>query len=323
MRRLIQVELTRFLTRRAIVALMLLGVVMTGALAFKTAWDTRPPSDQEMATAQAQANLAADDPTTAATMSECLADPVAVLGPNSTKTDCRERLLPSAESLLKRAPLSLPQALDDEGGRLAAFLIGLMVIAGATFAGADWGSGSMTNQVIFEPRRLRLWTAKAIAASLSAAAWMLVLVSGFWLTLFLVSEARDIAIADPELSLIGWHVVRAVVLAAGAAVGAYALTMFFRHTVAALALLFMYAAGSELLVSLLPVQGIARWTIGNNVFGFLKPDFTYLDPSGKCAAYQECNPVNELDILPAGLFLLALLVVAVVVSIISFRRRDV
>lgn len=320
---LLRVEFTRFFNRRAIVALLMLGVVVTGALAFKTAWDTRPASAAELSTAQAEADLAAEDPTNSAALAECMNDPVAMLGPESTAADCRERLLPSAESLLERSSLDLPQALDDEGGRLAAFLIGLLVIAGATFAGADFASRSITNQLLFEPRRVRLWLAKGIAVSVAGALFVLAALAAYWLALLLVADARDLTVPDADLALVGWHVLRAVVLAAGAALGAFALTMLFRHTVAALALLFVYAAGSEILVALLPVQGTARWTIGNNVFGWLKPDFEYVDPVGRCAPFEECNPVHSLGHLDAGLFLLALLAIAVAASIVSFQRRDV
>ena len=37
----------------------------------------------------------------------------------------------------------------------------LMMLAGTTFAGHDWASGSVSNQLLFEPRRPRVWAAKA------------------------------------------------------------------------------------------------------------------------------------------------------------------
>lgn len=317
------VETIRFCTRRAIVALLLLGVLVTAALAFKTAWDTRPPSAQEQATAQAQAEAAAEDPTVISTMGECVRDPAAMIGPGATRADCAARFEPTPESLLERDQLDLITALDDEGARLAAFLIGLLVIAGATFAGADWASRSLTNQLIFEPRRVRLWAVKGLVAAVLGAAFVAVCLGGYWISLLMVAEARDLVVPDAALRMVGWHVVRALVLASAATLGAFALTMLFRHTVAALALLFVYAAGSEILATLVPVEGVARWTIGNNVFAWLKPDFEYVETTGQCAAYSECNPVRALSHLDAGLFLLALLVVAVVLSLVSFRRRDV
>ena len=37
----------------------------------------------------------------------------------------------------------------------------LMMLAGTTFAGHDWASGSVSNQLLFEPRRPLVWAAKA------------------------------------------------------------------------------------------------------------------------------------------------------------------
>ena len=51
--------------------------------------------------------------------------------------------------------------------------------------------------------------------------------------------------------------------------GAFALTMIFRHTVATLALLFVYSIGGEIIVNLLPFDGAGRWSLGNNALGWL------------------------------------------------------
>lgn len=51
------VELTRFRARRTIMALVLLAIVLSGVFAAKTAWDTRPISAEDLATAQAQAEI--------------------------------------------------------------------------------------------------------------------------------------------------------------------------------------------------------------------------------------------------------------------------
>src|SRR3546814_14121751 len=46
----------------------------------------------------------------------------------------------------------------------AVLVVVMMLLAGATFAGADWSSGSMSNQLLFESRRGRVWLAKVSAA---------------------------------------------------------------------------------------------------------------------------------------------------------------
>ena len=67
-----------------------------------------------------------------------------------------------------------------------------MVIAGSTFVGADWSSGSLTNQLIFEPRRLRLWLAKAVAVVIGSGVVTLVALTGYWLGVGAVAQARDL-----------------------------------------------------------------------------------------------------------------------------------
>ena len=43
------------------------------------------------------------------------------------------------------------QEQQDSGIGVLVIVSALMLIAGATFAGADWASGSMSNQLLFEP----------------------------------------------------------------------------------------------------------------------------------------------------------------------------
>ena len=113
----------------------------------------------------------------------------------------------------------------------------------------------MTNQLIFEPRRVRVWLAKGVAVALGCGVVALVAIGGFWLAVGVVAQARDISMPAGQVEHVVWHVVRAVALAMGAGLGAFALTMIFRHTVATLALLFVYSIGGEIVVNLLPVRG--------------------------------------------------------------------
>ena len=65
------------------------------------------------------------------------------------------------------SPLDLVEERE-EGGAIAAILLVSMVLllAGTTFAGHDWNTGSMSNQLLFEPRRERVWLAKALAVGM-------------------------------------------------------------------------------------------------------------------------------------------------------------
>ena len=57
----------------------------------------------------------------------------------------------------------------------------------------------------------------------------------------------------------------------GAGLWAFALTMIFRHTVATLALLFVYSLGGEIVVNLLPFEGAARWSVFASGIALLSP----------------------------------------------------
>lgn len=323
MRRLVLVELARYRTRRVIGLLMLAAVLAAALVALKTAWDTRPPSHQEIATARAQADMDAQRVDIRADLQHCLADPRSYLGPGATQQECRDLLTAAPKSYLPREPLDLAGTLKGNGLGVALLVVGLLVIAASTFAGSDWSSGSMATQLLFEPRRPRVWGAKAAAVAIASAVVSLVVVGGFWVAMYAVAQARDIAVPDHVLADIGWHVARVVALAVGAGIGAFALTMLFRHSAATLGLLFACSVSGEILVFLLPVDGVARWSIGNNVFGWLETRLEFFDPTAHCVRLGQCTGPQHISHVDAGAYLLVLLALAVAISLPAFRRRDV
>ena len=327
--RLVRVELSRFRSRRAIALLALAAVVVTVALAVLTAYQTRPLTAADRADARAQADLSSGDSGLQDELKNCLKDPQSYLGTNATATECREVLVRDTSTFYPRKPLALGRVLDAgrltdaTGFSLALIVTGLMIIAGCTFAGADWGSRSVTNQLLFQPRRTRLWLAKAAAVALGSGLVALVTLGGFWLSLYSVAGSRGIDVPSTVTAHIGWHLLRAVVLCMAAAVGGFALTMLFRNTVATLALLFVYGIGGEIAIGLLPIQGVGRFSLANNVFGWLATDAHYFDPSITCDPGSSCSPVRAISHLESGVFLGVLVLVAAGVSIAWFRRTDV
>ncbi|MET3963506.1 ABC-2 type transport system permease protein [Marmoricola sp. OAE513] len=323
MRNLIRVELARYRTRRVILLIVAAATLMTALVAFKTAWDTRPVTATEIATAQARADAEGDRSDIKADIAKCQKDPGAYLDPGASTDLCEETLRAAAKSYLPREPLNLDGTLKGNGIGIALLLVALLIIAGSTFAGADWSSGSIRNQVLFEPRRSRVWAAKAIAVAIGSGAVSLVLLGGFWLSLFLVAASRDVEHGSGVADDIVWHVLRAVLLATGAGVGAFALTTIFRNSVATLSLLFAYSIGGELLTFLSPVSGLTRWSLGNNVFGWLETRLEYFDYGGHCARMGTCEDPIHISHLNAGLYLLVVLGIACAASWASFRRRDI
>ncbi len=321
--RLLSVELSRFRSRRAIVLLALAALLVAVALVGATAWNTRPLTAVDRSDASAQADLEGQRSDLQLEVAACRVDPHDYLGPQSTAEDCASMLVPTAENYYPRKPLDFGTALRQEGLSLALIVAGLMVIAGATFGGADWSSGSLTNQLVFEPRRARLWLAKAAAVALGSGLVTLVALGTYWLGLGVVAQARDLGVPSSDVTDAVWHVLRGVALGTGAGVGAFALTMVFRHTVATLALLFVYSVGGEIAVNMLPIEGAGRWSVGNNALGWLSPHHRYFDATISCDLGERCSSMQVMTHLEAGTFLAILLAVSVLVSLAWFKRRDV
>ncbi len=323
MKNLVRVELTRFRTRRAIVLLVLLAAVLAAFVAFESAWDTRPASRAEIATAQANADIEAEKAGLARDLAQCLGDAESGVVGVPGADQCREMFAPNEADYLPREPLSLTGTLKGNGIGLTILLIGLLIIAGSTFAGADWSSGSIRNQVLFEPRRTRVWSAKAIAVTISSGVVATVVLGGFWLSLYLVAVDRGVPHGSEVLEDIGWHLVRAIALAMAAGLGAFVLTTIFKASFPTLSLLFAYSVGGEIVVALLPIDGVARWSLGNNLFGWLETRSVFVDSTADCFERGTCTGPVHISHLDAGLYLLALLLVAVVASVYTFRRRDI
>lgn len=317
---LIRVELARYRSRRVLLLLVALAAVLGALVAFQSAWETRPPTDAEIATARANADIEATRAGVEADIAQCVKDSPLGTEASFAEQQCRDMFAPDDTVYLPRNELDLNGTLQGNGTGIALLVIGLLIVAGSIFAGSDWASGAIRNQLLFEPRRSRVWAAKTTAVALASGLVALVVLGGFWLTLYLVAADRGVPHGSAVVGGVGWHLVRAVALAMGASAGAFALTMFFRHAVATLALLFTYSIGGEILVYLLPVDGVARWSLGNNVFGWLEQHLEYVDPTAPCVLAECTQHVSHLQ---SGLYLLGLLLVALLASVVTFRRRDV
>ena len=213
-------ELSRFFSRRAVVLLLLTAGLLSVLVAGSTLWSTRPVSAGDQAAAEAQVREQVNRPGFQQELAACRTDPEQSFGPGATPEDCDTGLTPTADVYLDRSPLSLAEQLDGSGVQLVVMLTAFMIIVGATFAGADWTTGSMSNQLLFEPRRLRVWTAKAVAVVLGCAAVSAVLLVGFWLALFLVAEARNVSTSAAVLEKVRLLVGRGLVLTTLAGLGA-------------------------------------------------------------------------------------------------------
>ena len=132
----------------------------------------------------------------------------------------------------------------------------------------------------------------------------LVVLGGFWLSLWLVAGARGIDVPSTDVAHIVGTSCRAVLLCMGAALGGFALTMIFRHTVATLALLFVYSVAGEIVVGLLPWDGVGPLLGGQQRLRLAgHRTSTYFDPSIDCSPGTSCTGIQTMSHLESGLFL--------------------
>jgi ABC-2 type transport system permease protein len=323
--RLLRVELSRLVSRRAVVLIILGAALLTALVAGSTIWETRPVSATDLAQARAQVQEVLSQPDFQRDLQTCRDSPEDFFGPGADESDCEVNLVPRPENYLNRSALDLDEQQRGAGVAVVVLVAALMIIVGTTFAGADWATGSMSNQLLFEPRRLRVWGAKAVTVFVTCGVVAAVLLAGFWVALALVAQARDIGTATTVRDQIGWTALRGVVLAACGGLGGYALTMLLRHTVGTLALLFAYAAGGEALLTLVPLDGSSRFSPTYNVFAWLRDGVRVYDQSVACRPGQgpSCDQRLSIGLLDGATYLGVLLVVTLVVSALVFRRRDV
>lgn len=319
MRRLLRVELTRLRWRRAVILLLLSAVVVPAFIAFSVVWDTRPPSQAELD--QVRDNASSE-------ITRCERHP-RQFGVRDAE-DCEEQVL---SWFTDSEPLRLGQQRQESGLAVAAVLILIVMLAGTTFAGHDWNSGSISNQLLFEPRRGRVWAAKGLVVLVASFVTSAVVSGAFWLVLWLVARSRDVPIPDGVLVDCLELALRSSVFAAAAALGAFATTMLFRSTVATLGILFAVVLAGSLFFAALGVS--ERWFPHTNVTAVLNdgtkyyvevPESCYNDRERrreKPPEGSECDQERELSLVDGSLYYGVLLLGAGTASVLSFRRRDV
>ncbi|MFA6298591.1 MAG: hypothetical protein WC642_05455, partial [Nocardioides sp.] len=257
--RLLHVELTRLRWRRAVLLLLAAAVVVPTLIAATLIWDTRPPSQVQLDVARANG---------AAEIARCEKRP-GQFGV-SDRDRCEEQVV---GWYTHNQPLRLGQERGETGLAVVAVLTLLVMLAGTTFAGHDWNSGSMSNQLLFEPRRGRVWAAKALVVLVTSFVISAVVSATYWSALWMVARSRDLRVPDGVLVDCLEFALRGSVFAAVAALGAFAMTMLFRSTVATVGILFGVVLAGSLFFAALGVS--ERWFPHKNVAAIIKDGTRY------------------------------------------------
>ena len=317
--RLVQVELTRLRWRRAVLLLLLFCIAIPALVAIGRSWATRPVSEGDIASVIADNQGEVDS---------CVERPRRYGLPRTAgEEECEQQVV---SWYLYRDELRLADERVGSGLAVVAVLSALLLLAGTTFAGHDWNSGSMSNQLLFDPRRGRVWTAKALAVALVALVMATVVSVAYWLTLWGVMRWRDLPIADGGLTDSLMYGLRGAGFATAAALGGYALTMLFRSTVATVGVLFGISVAGGIVLAILGIG--QQWQPQTNAAAIIENGTTYYvevpDACFSRGSFSEPEPNSECDSereLSAwhgvGYYGGALLSVAGA-SVASFRRRD-
>ena len=328
MMRLTLVELRRLFSRRLTTVALLGALVATGLMMFATFQSAKPLSGAELTSQQVQLEQAQKDWATNGEqqVKDCLAQQA-----QAQKTDPKalfgcDRMEPTAANWGK------PQAKFAEfmpGALLAGSYLLTFVgfVIGASFVAAEFSSGSMANWLTFEPRRMRVYGSKLAAAGLglipATVALLGLLTAGVWLIIRHFSPTVDTT--AKVWGALGEMGARSLALAFAATVAGAAIGMLLRRTVAVLGIAVGYLVLVEGVFGQ-ALQGARPWLLQLNVNGWLQHGATYFVESCKTDAQGVYSSQGIEKVLSFGhstTYLGLLVVVAVGLAAVVFRRRDV
>ena len=312
--RLVKVELTRLLGRRAVVVLMVLGALIVGAITAGVLYDARPVSDAEQAAAVAEAERYNNEPWAVRNIERCA-------NRGNTTEFCEQQFLLEPDQFMYRSPLDVAKGFEEWVIAMTGVLAALALLIGSTFVGADYSSGSIGTQLVFQPGRSKIWSSKSAGLAIGLTGFAALTLSAANGTIYATAKAWDRPIPDDVVADWSAAAGRGLLLVVAAGIGGYAIALLARHTAAALGLIAAYGiAGEAVARAIWP--GSERWLLSNHLIAWVGGDWT-LERWDTCAG-GDCVP----DIMPfttvgAGTYLGLLAAGAALASWAVFRRRDV
>jgi ABC-2 type transport system permease protein len=326
--RLTRVEIRR-LTARRLTVIGVLGVLAITALLLLATWfEAKPQSESEQRSSQAQFEMAhqywvehADE------------DRVRCMDDWKKQPDPK----PSAEEMC-----SYPEPTIDQFGKprmvyaeaMPELLLGssyLLVFAafliGASFVGAEFSTGAIGNWLTFEPRRLRVYSSKLLAAAIGLAPVAAVVLTIMLLGTYLIvaqlgNTSSTTGKVWGDLTAMGGRAI--LLIALGASLGGV-VGLLLRHTAAAIGVAMGYLVLVEgVFASFLNMA--QPWLVKLNFDAFVRHDTTYY--LNECSTGDDgnymCDSIQKTLSFEHGAWYLGILtVVLVLIGGAVFYRRDV
>lgn len=203
-------------------------------------------------------------------------------------------------------------------------------VIGASFVGAEWSSGGMSNLLVWRPQRIQVLLTK-LGALLTGLLGLTVLTGVAWFAAFwLIATLRG---STAGMTSGAWQSfiltgLRGVVLALVAGVVGFALASLGRNTAlalgAAVAASIIGYVGVGVVLTIAEVQFVEAWQFTTYLDAWLQKKITLVDWNYCAQAVGECEP-PEKDIVwqHSGVLLGAVVLITLGAALWFMRRRDV
>jgi len=309
--RLFTAEIRRFLARRAVVLLLLVGFGLGAFIVGAELFNHRPVSAEALQAAEDAAAEEAASPFVQRELERCQERPRRYGG------NC-EGIVPRAEWFLDESPLRPLESIKELSLPIAISLGFVSLLAGTSFLGAEFSSGSISNVLLFEPRRWRVWLAKMVATGLVVCLVTAATVLICYGTLTAVGMAwQDVSYSSEQWRGVAYRGLRVVLVVGAAAVLGAAVTAALRSTIATVGLVLGYLLVGEALLRGVLLAQTARWLASHHVAAFI---------DGKLKIYDygdERRRVFRFFLQESAIYLGVLMAVVLLLSYVVFQRRDV
>jgi ABC-type transport system involved in multi-copper enzyme maturation permease subunit len=304
---LLLAELRRLLARRAVVFLLIAGFALAALITAGVLWEGRPITAGDLAYGQEQYER---------DIAACEENPRRYGGGRGF--ECADAMM-RPEDYVYRQVLTPAAVLDGLLVTLTTLLGLIALVVGTTFVGAEWTSGSMSNLMLFEPRRSRVWLAKVVAVVVVVTAFATAVLG----LVVVASLAAAVSWSDaPWGSTRGWDAayatLRGVTVVVALAMVGVAMTLALRSTIATVGLSFGYALVGEAMFRAVAAQAVEPWLLSSHMFAFLQGRLELYGQS-----FGRRPDVTVLHLQTSALYLGASMLVLLVASWLTFRRRDI
>jgi ABC-2 type transport system permease protein len=328
MLRLTKVELRRLVARRMIKVGVAGLLLITALLMFATWLEARPASEPEQRAAQQQYQIAHKQwvDNHVATMAQCESDWAKQPDPKPKVEDLCNYPEPRLEDF-GRPQQVYASVMPEQLLGMSYLLLFAAFVLGASFLAAEFSTGAIGNWLTFEPRRLRVYGSKLLAAS-SGLVPVAVVVLGLLMigTYLILGQLGNTATTTGKVwgDLIATAGRSVLLTALGAALGGV-VGLLLRHSAAAIGVAMGYLVLVEAIFGNL-LNKVQPWLIKLNFDAFVRHDTAYY--VNRCSSSSDggylCDTIEKTLTFEHGAWYLGILaVVLVLFGAGVFHRRDI